>query len=104
MYAIVETGGKQYRVEPDSVIKVEKVTGKPGDEVSLTKVLAVEKMGELKVGQPYVTGASVSAEIQGQGKNKKITVFRYKPKKRIRIKTGHRQPFTTLKVKNINAG
>lgn len=102
MFAIVETGGKQYKVEPDSVIKVEKLEGKEGEEIILTKVLAVEKMGELKTGTPYLSGASVKAQILTTDLDKKLTVFQYKPKKRIRVKNGHRQPYTMLKVKSIN--
>ena len=103
MYAILETGGKQYKVEPETIFKVEKLEGKKGDEVIITKVLAMEKMGKLKVGDPYISGAVVKAEIQEQGKGKKITVFKYKPKKRIRVKSGHRQSYTKLIVKEIVA-
>ncbi len=101
MFAIVETGGKQYKVEPNTVFKVEKLKGKKGDEVLLTKVLAVEKRGELRVGKPYVSGAVVKAEVLEQGKDKKIIVFKYRPKKRIRKKTGHRQCYTKIRVKEI---
>lgn len=103
VYAIVETGGKQYRVEPDSIFQVEKLEGKKGDEVILTNVLMVEKMGEKKIGTPYIYNARVRAEIVDQGKDKKILVFKYKPKKSYRVKNGHRQPFTKLKVKEIVA-
>lgn len=101
MYAIVETGGKQYKVEPDTVFEIEKVEGKKGDEIILGNVLLVEKMGERKIGTPYVKNARVKAKILEQGKDKKIIVFRYKPKKRIRVKTGHRQPHTRVKVVEI---
>lgn len=104
MFAIVETGGKQYKVKPEDQFKVEKLEGKKGDEVLLTNVLAVEKMGELKVGNPYVSGAVVRAVIDEQGKDKKVTVFKYKPKKRVRVKSGHRQRYTKLRVKEITTG
>ena len=103
VYAIVETGGKQYKVEPDSVFKVEKLEGKKGDEVILTNVLLVEKMGEKKIGTPYIYNARIRAEIVDQSKAKKILVFKYKPKKSYRVKNGHRQPYTELKVKEIVA-
>ncbi|MFP4497109.1 MAG: 50S ribosomal protein L21 [Vulcanimicrobiota bacterium] len=103
MYAIVETGGKQYKVAADDVFRVEKLEGNVGDEVKLDKILAVEKDGDMTVGKPYVEGASVKAEIKRQGKGKKVTVFHYKPKKRIRVKNGHRQQFTALQVKEIVA-
>ena len=103
MYAIVETGGKQYKVEPETIFEVEKLEGKKGDEVILTNVLLVEKMGEKRVGTPYIYNARIRAEILDQGKGKKITVFKYKPKKKYRVKSGHRQPFTKLKVKEIVA-
>ena len=101
MYAVVETGGKQYKVEPNTLFKVEKLEGEKGDNIDLSKVLLVEKDGDLKVGKPYLDGAVVKTEIQRQEKGKKIVVFRYKPKKRVRVKTGHRQKYTLLKVKEI---
>ncbi len=101
MFAVVKAGGSQYKVEPDQIIKIEKVEGKPGEEVVFTNIIAVEKMGDLKIGQPYVKKAKVTGEILEQGKGKKIEVFRYKPKKRVRVKTGHRQAFTKVKVKEI---
>jgi large subunit ribosomal protein L21 len=104
MFAVIETGGKQYKVEPESVIRVEKLEGEKGDEITMENILAVENKGEMKVGSPYVKNAKVKAEIVSQGKGKKIVVFKYKPKKRIRVKTGHRQHYTTLRVKEIIAG
>ena len=104
MFAVIETGGKQYKVEPESVIRVEKLEGEKGDEITMENILALESKGEMKVGSPYVKDARVKAEIVSQGKGKKIVVFKYKPKKRIRVKSGHRQPYTTLKVKEIIAG
>ena len=102
MYAIMETGGKQQKVAPGDKIKVEKVCGKVGDEVKFDKVLMIAKAtDEFSAGSPYLEGAQVTAKILEQGKAKKVTVFKYKPKKRIRIKTGHRQPFTLIEIKDI---
>jgi len=101
MYAIVETGGKQYKVSPKETFDVEKIEGNKGDEVILANVLFVEKMGEKKVGTPYVSGARVKAKILEQGKGRKIHVLKYKPKKKYRVKTGHRQRFTKLLVEEI---
>tara|TARA_B100001013_G_scaffold339580_1_gene261767 strand:- start:504 stop:824 length:321 start_codon:yes stop_codon:yes gene_type:complete len=101
-YAIVETGGKQYLVEPGDVIKVEKLDCEPGDSVKLDKVLFVNEKGKPKVGMPFVDGASVTAEAMEQGRSPKKIVFKYKPKVRYRIKKGHRQYFTELKINSIN--
>lgn len=103
MYAIVETGGKQYRVQKGDVFNVEKLPAEVGETIVLDRVMAVKKDGELKVGKPYVEGASVSARVVKHGKDKKIIVFKYKPKKNYRRKQGHRQPFTQLVVEEINA-
>jgi len=101
MYAMIETGGKQYRVEAGASIQVEKLQAEEGAEVKLDKVLAVVKDGETVVGKPYVEGASVSAEVVGEGKHKKVIVFKQKPRKGYRRFKGHRQEFTTLKIKDI---
>lgn len=102
MYAIVETGGKQYRIEEGKEIKVEKLTGEPGTEVVLDKVLAIGG-AEVKVGQPFVEGAKVSCEIMNHGRAKKVIVFKKKRRKDYQKKQGHRQDFTTIKVKAIEA-
>lgn len=101
MYAMIETGGKQYRVEAGASIKVEKLQAEEGSEVKLEKVLAVVKEGQTVVGKPYVEGASVSAEVVGSGKNKKVLVFKQKPRKNHRKLRGHRQEFTMLRIKEI---
>ncbi len=103
MYAIVETGGKQYKVAEGDVIRVEKLNVEEEQTVEIDKVLAVSKEGALTVGSPLVDGAKVIFRVLGQGKGKKITVFKYKPKKNIRKKQGHRQPFTKLLVEKIEA-
>jgi len=103
MYAIVETGGKQYRVQEGDTVYVEKLEATAGDVVTLDTVLAVSKDGKLTLGAPVVAGAKVEAKVVEQGKGKKIIVFKYKPKKDYRRKQGHRQPYTKLVIEKINA-
>ncbi|CEQ23093.1 50S ribosomal protein L21 [[Clostridium] sordellii] len=103
MYAIVKTGGKQYKVAEGDVIFVEKLNANEGDVVTLNEVLACSKDGNLVVGAPNVEGASVSAKVVEQGKAKKVIVFKYKAKKDYRRKNGHRQAYTKLVVEKINA-
>ncbi|MCX7709918.1 MAG: 50S ribosomal protein L21 [Clostridia bacterium] len=103
MYAIIETGGKQYRVQEGDVVFIEKLPVIEGDAVTFDKVLAVSKENAVSVGSPLVSGASVSAKVLGQGKAKKIIVFKYKPKKGYRKKQGHRQPYTKVQIEKINA-
>ena len=102
MYAIVKTGGKQYKVSEGDVLFVEKLEANEGDVVTLNEVLAVND-GELKLGAPVVEGANVQAKVLEQGKNKKIVVYKYKAKKDYRRKNGHRQLYTKLVVVKINA-
>ncbi len=102
MYAVIETGGKQYRVQEGDVVFVEKLTASEGEQYTFDKVLAVSKDDELLTGNP-VDGASVSAKVIGQGKDKKIIVFKYKAKKTYRKKQGHRQPYTKVQIEKINA-
>ena len=103
MYAIIETGGKQYRVENGDVIYIEKLNAKVDEEVTFDKVVALGADDGIKVGTPYVDGASVKATVIKNGKAKKITVFTYKPKKGEKKKQGHRQPYTQVKIEAINA-
>ncbi|NLM39089.1 MAG: 50S ribosomal protein L21 [Firmicutes bacterium] len=103
MYAVVETGGKQYRVTEGDTLFVEKLDVTEGDQVVLDRVLLVSKDGEVKVGTPYVEGAKVVAQAVKQGKGKKIIVFKYRAKKNYRKKRGHRQPYTKLEIKAIQA-
>ncbi|MGI6049542.1 MAG: 50S ribosomal protein L21 [Acetivibrionales bacterium] len=102
MYAVIETGGKQYRVQEGDVVFIEKLSVSEGEDFTFDKVLAVSKDGEFLTGDS-VNGASVSAKVLGQGKQKKIIVFKYKPKKGYRRKQGHRQPYTKVQIEKINA-
>ncbi len=101
-YAIVHTGGKQYRVRSGDVIRVETIPGDEGDLIELTDVRMLSEGGEVTVGSPSVEGAKVTARIVGAGRGDKVTVFRYKPKTRYRRKNGHRQPFTDLRITSIS--
>ena len=103
-YAVVCTGGKQYRVSPGDVIRVEKLEASPGERVELTDVRLLSQGGRVTVGTPQVPGARVVAEVQEQGKGPKVVVFKFKPKVRYRRKRGHRQPYTTLKITQIERG
>ena len=102
MYAIIETGGKQVRVEVGSKIYVEKLDAEVGSTVTLDKVLLLGDKA-VKVGTPYVSGAKVTAKVEKQGKGKKIRVFKYKAKANEHKTIGHRQPYTCLVVESINA-
>ena len=103
MYAVIRTGGKQYRVEVGNAVEVEKLDGEIGSTVTLEDVLLVADGDNVQVGQPIVNGASVVAKITGQYRGNKIMVFRYRPKKRIRVRRGHRQYLTRLQIESINA-
>ena len=103
-FAIVETGGKQYRVHEGDTIRVESLDGDEGDTVSLDLVKLVSLNGETSVGTPNVEGAKVQAEVVNKGMGKKIVVFKYKAKTRYRRKNGHRQNFTDLRITDISVG
>ncbi|MCK5762943.1 MAG: 50S ribosomal protein L21 [Clostridiales bacterium] len=102
MYAIIETGGKQYRVQEGDVIDIEKLEIAEGEAVGFDKVLMVSNDEGLQVGKPYVENAVVDATVLTQGKAKKVIIFKYKAKKDYRKKQGHRQPFTRVEIKKIN--
>lgn len=102
MYAVVKTGGKQYRVSPGDTIQVEKLDGKPGQSLTLEQVLLVADGDNVALGRPLVEGASVTAEIKQQDRHRKVIVFKYKRRKRYRRKAGHRQPFTALTITGID--
>ena len=102
MYAIIKTGGKQYKVSEGDLVRVEKLAYEVGETVDFDQVLLVSNDGELKVGSPLVEGAKVTATVEDQNKDKKIVVFKYKPKKQYRKKHGHRQPYTLVKIDSIS--
>lgn len=103
MYAVIKTGGKQYRVAEGQNLRVEKVAGEPGDTVTFDQVLMLGG-DEPKVGRPTLDGAKVEAKIVAQDRAKKIIVFKFRRRKNYRRKQGHRQPYTELQVTNISAG
>ncbi|MFC4768442.1 50S ribosomal protein L21 [Effusibacillus consociatus] len=103
MYAILETGGKQYKVQEGDVLYIEKLAAEEGETVNFDKVLLVGKEDGVVVGAPTVAGATVSAKVVKHGKAKKIIVFKYKAKKNSRKKQGHRQPYTQVQIEKINA-
>ena len=102
MYAVLETGGKQYRVQVGDEITVEKLGIEADQEVVFDKVLAVGEGSDVRIGAPYVEGASVKGTVVENGKGKKVIVFKYKAKKDYRKKRGHRQPYTTVKIDSID--
>jgi len=103
MYAVVEAGGKQYRVNEGNRIRVEKYDVEVGSVISLDKVLLLGKDDGAVVGSPYVSGATVTAKVTGHGKEDKVIVFKYRRKKNYRRFRGHRQQYTDLTVESINA-
>lgn len=103
MYAIIETGGKQYKVQEGDVLFIEKLNVTEGDTVEFDQVLAVSNGTELTIGAPVVEGAKVSATVEKNGKARKVIIYKYKAKKDYRKKQGHRQPFTKVKIEKINA-
>lgn len=102
MYAVIVTGGKQYKVSEGDVVFIEKLDAQEGDTVKFDKVLAIGGENTV-IGTPVVEGASVEAKVVAQGKSKKIIVFKYKPKKGEKTKQGHRQPYTKVQIEKINA-
>jgi large subunit ribosomal protein L21 len=101
MYAIIRTGGKQYQVAPGERLRVEKLDGNIGDSIEIADVLMVVDGEDIKVGQPVLDGAKVSAKIVEQDKAKKIVIFQKKRRAGHRVKNGHRQPFTSLEIQGI---
>ena len=102
MYAIIKTGGKQYKVSEGDLVRVEKLNAEIGDSVSFENVLLVKNDSDLKVGTPTVENAKVEATVKDQAKDKKIVVFKYRPKKASKTKKGHRQPYTLVEINNIS--
>ena len=104
MYAVIESGGKQHRVELGSEIQVDRLDVQPGESITLDRVLLVADGDEAAIGQPIVDGAKVSAQVLGQDRGQKIIVFKYKPKARTRVKKGFRAELTTLRITDIAFG
>ena len=102
MYAVIKTGGKQYRVAQGDRLRVEKLAGNVGDTVTLGEVLLVGAGDGVKVGTPTVSGAKVEAKIVAQDRGPKVIIFKFRRRKNYRRKTGHRQPFTALEITGIN--
>ena len=103
MYAVVATGGKQYKVAEGDILRVEKLAGDIGSEIAFDNVLVFSDGENVKIGQPAVDGVRVHGQIVAQGKSKKIIVFKYKRRKRYRRKQGHRQPYTAVRIDRIEA-
>jgi large subunit ribosomal protein L21 len=103
MYAVIKTGGKQYRVTPGEEIRVEKLQGNVGDRVTFEEVLLTSDGENVSVGKPYLDNAKVVARITRHGKGRKVVVFKYKKRKGYRKKRGHRQQYSLLKVENIES-
>ena len=103
MYAIIKTGGKQYKVSEGDVITVVKLAAAEGDAVTFDEVLTVVNDGDVKVGTPVIAGAKVTGKVEAQGKGKKIRIFKYKAKSNYRKRQGHRQPFTKVTIEKIEA-
>lgn len=103
MYAIIKTGGKQFRVTEGQTLRVEKLEGEAGSAITLDKVLLIGGEGETQIGRPFLDGAKVEAEITRQAKAKKIIIFKKKRRKGYHLKQGHRQRYTELSIKSISA-
>ena len=103
MYAVVSTGGKQYKVQQGETLRIEKIPGEVGSKVTLDRVVMVADGENVRVGQPVLEKAAVQASIVEQDKAKKVLVFKYKRRKRYRRKQGHRQPFTAIRIDGIEA-
>ncbi|MBL7142532.1 MAG: 50S ribosomal protein L21 [Candidatus Pacebacteria bacterium] len=103
MLAVIKTGGKQYIVAPGQKIKIEKIEKKEGSEIAFSDVLLLEKNKKVEIGMPRVKGVKVLGKILKHGKAKKVIVFKYKAKKRYKVKKGHRQPFTEVEITQIQS-
>ena len=101
MYAIMETGGKQYKVAPGDIIRVEKLPGNKDDEVLFDKVLLISDKEKIELGHPFIKDAKIRGKILNQGRSEKIVVFKFRRRKRYHKKRGHRQYLTTVKIENI---
>jgi len=103
MLAVIKTGGKQYLVSPGQKIKIEKLEAKEGKEITFNDVLLLEKGKKLEIGNPFIKGVKVTGKILKQGESEKVIIFKYKAKKRYKVKKGHRQPFTEVEILKIES-
>jgi len=101
MYAVIETGGKQYRVAPGDVLRVEKLSAEAGDTINIDKVLMVADGDNVNVGTPHLAGAAVSAKVRGHGRDKKVHIFKMRRRKDSRLQAGHRQYYTEIEITAI---
>lgn len=104
MYAVIQTGGKQYRVSEGDILRVEKLGAEEGSEMELDKVLMIADGEEIKVGAPYVEGGRVSAKVKSHGRGKKVKIIKFKRRKQHLKRQGHRQSYTELQITGISAG
>lgn len=102
MYAVIATGGKQYRVAPGDVIRVEKISAEEGTEIDFSNVLLVGEGDNIKVGTPHVEGGTVTGRIRAQGRGKKVEIIKFKRRKHYRRQMGHRQAYTEVEITSIN--
>jgi large subunit ribosomal protein L21 len=101
MYAVIQAGGHQYRVSKGESLVIDRMQGNPGDKIKLEKVLLVGDDGKVKVGKPYVAGATVELEIKEQTRSDKVVIFKYRRRKNYKVMRGHRQPLTVVEIKGI---
>ena len=101
MYAIIENGGKQYKIEEGKKVKLEKIEAPAGEEIRIDNVLAINGEAGTVIGNPYITGAYINGKVVAQGRDKKVTIFKYKRRKDYKIKKGHRQAYTELLIEKI---
>ena len=101
MLAVIKTGGKQYKVSEGDKIKIEKLENKEGENIVFSEVLLLENGKEILIGTPFLKDAQVKAKVLQQGKNEKVIIFKYKPKKRYKVKKGHRQQYTKIRIDSI---
>ena len=101
MYAIIENGGKQYKIEEGKKVKLEKITAPEGEEVRISNVLTINGANGIVIGTPYIDGAYISGKVIAQARDKKVTIFKYKRRKDYKVKRGHRQAYTELLIEKI---
>lgn len=104
MYAVIKSGGKQHRVEPGEVLKLEKLDAETGATVEFDQVMMIGEGADVKIGTPFVDGGKVTAEVMAQGRGEKVTIIKMKRRKHYRRQGGHRQAFTQVKIKDISGG